>query len=81
MLGRSHLIMLSLCKNAELPEYLVEIPHVKSYPLLYRTEIMVLKLLAFGRRSTEKGPSAEHQVLTLHVVFMVNDKILLLGTY
>ena len=48
MLSGSNLVMLGFCKNAELPELLIEVFHESRNSGLDCSEIMVVKLLTLG---------------------------------
>jgi hypothetical protein len=53
-LARRDLVMASLCRDPEAPQLPVEIHHEREDPLADRSEILVLELLALGRRSAEE---------------------------
>ena len=81
MLSRCHLIMLCLCRNSKHPKLVINIIHIGSYSLSDRTEIMILKLLSLWWHCSKKSPSCIYQILSLQILFPVNNEILLLRTY
>ena len=80
VLRRCDLVMLGLGKHAELPELLVELLHKRRDTRLYRSVVMVVKLLTLGRLSAEERAPCIHYILAFCVNALVYEKILLLGT-
>ena len=78
MLGRSYLVMLSLCRYSKLPQLLVYLLHKSGDALTDRAEIMILQLLPFGRHRSEQGPSGVNQILSLQVFLLIHQEIFLL---
>ena len=81
MLCRRNLVMLCLCRNSEHPKFMIYIIHIGSYSLSDRTEVVVLKLLSFWRHCSKKSSSCIYQILSLQILFPVNNEILLLRAY
>ena len=67
MLGGSHLVMLCFCKNAQLPQFLIQVFHISFYTGINEAEIMIIHLLSFRRRRSEKRTSGKHQVRSFHI--------------
>ena len=80
MLRGRNLIMLGLCKDAELPELLVEILHISGYTGLDDTKIMVIHLLSLGRLRAKERASGVYEIFSFVIHFSVNKEIFLLGT-
>ena len=57
MLCGSHFVVLRLCQNAQLPQFLVQFFHIGRHAWLDRAEIVVIQFLALGRLGTEQGPA------------------------
>ena len=53
MLCRGHLVVLCLCRNAKLPEFLVDVLHVRTDALTNRSEIVIVHLLSLRRHCSE----------------------------
>ena len=81
MLSGSHLIVLGLCRNPQLPQFLVYILHEGSDSLPDYAEIVIVHLLSLGRHRAEQGASGINQILSLEVLFLINQEILLLWSY
>ena len=77
MLGRGYLIMLRLGKDAELPQFPVQIRHILSHPGLDGAEIVIVHLLPFWRLCAKQRTAAEDQVLTLIEHGTVDQKVFL----
>ena len=67
VLSGSDLVMLGLRQNTELPELLVELLHERRDARLYRSVIVVVKLLALGRLCSEKRSAGVHYILALFI--------------
>ena len=80
MLGRRHLVVLGLYRNAQSPKLLIHIPHKGGNSLSNDTIIMVIQLLALCRHSAEKSSSGINQIFSSKVFFPVYQEILLLRT-
>jgi hypothetical protein len=64
-LARSDLVVTGLRRDAEAPQLAIEIHHERQDPLADRAEVLVLELLALGRRSAEQGPAGEEKEVLL----------------
>ena len=53
MLRRGHLVVLCLCQYPKLPQFLIQLCHIGSYPGLYGPEVMVVQLLPLRRLCSE----------------------------
>jgi hypothetical protein len=78
-LARRHLVVASLGRDAQAPQLAIEIHHEGQDPLADRAEVLVLELLALGRRGAEQGPAGEDQVGSLLGQPPVDQEVLLLG--
>jgi hypothetical protein len=78
MLARCNLVVLRLCRDAELPELVVELLHELVHGRTYGAEVVLLELLALGRLAAEEGAAREDQVRTLLVVVLLDQEVLLL---
>ena len=81
VLGRSNLIMLGLGRNAELPQFLVQVMHVFGNSWFQNSEIMIFHLLPLRSRSADQRASADQKVFSLQVQLLVNQEIFLFRTY
>ena len=79
VLGRGYLVVLSLCQNAQLPQFLVQVGHVGGNSGLDNTKVMIVHLLTLGGLGAEQGTAGVNQILTLVIHFLGNQEILLLG--
>ena len=73
------LVVAGLGRDAEPPQLAVEIHHERQDPLADRAEVLVLELLALGRRGTEQGPAGQQQVGAVLGEPAVDEEVLLLG--
>ena len=80
VLSRCYLVVLCLGEDAELPELIVQVLHESSYAGLDYAEIVVVKLLTFGRLCTEQCAAGVLEVRTLLIHLCRNQEIFLLGT-
>ena len=78
-LGRCDLVVAGLGRDAEPPQFAIEIHHERQDPLADRAEVLVLELLALGRRRPEQGPPGQQQVRPLLGETAVDEEVLLLG--
>ncbi|CDC68125.1 unknown [Oscillibacter sp. CAG:155] len=76
-----HFVVLGLAEDAQGPEGLVQVLHVRGDPGLDGAEVVILQLLALGGLGAEQRPAAEAQVLPLLVELLIYQEILLLGTH
>ena len=81
MLRRRNLIMLCLCRHADLPQLLIDILHESRDSLAYRSKIMVIQLLPLRRHCAEQGTSCIDQILPLQKLLRIHQKIFLLRSY
>ena len=65
VLGRGRLVVLSLRRDAQLPQLDVQVAHVVAHALLDRAEVVILHLLALGRHRAKERAAGEDQVLAL----------------
>ena len=79
-LCRGDLVVARLGRDAEAPQLAVEIHHEGQDPLADRAEVLVLELLALGRRRAEQRAPGEQQVGPLLGEPAVDEEVLLLGT-
>ena len=77
MLSRSHLVVLGLGQDAQLPKLLIQILHVGGHPGLDRAKVVIIHLLSLGRPGAEKRASGEAQVPALLPQLGVHQEILL----
>ena len=77
VLRGSHLVVLGLGQNAQLPQLLVELLHVGGHPLLDVAEIVVVELLPLGGAGAEEGAPGVDEVGPLVVQLPVHQEILL----
>ena len=78
-LAGRHLVVAGLGRDAQAPQLAVEIHHEGEDPLADRAEVLVLELLALGRRGAEQGAAGEHEVGPLLGEAAVDEEVLLLG--
>ena len=81
MLSGSHLVMLGFGENPQLPQLLVQLLHIGSYPRLDGTEIVILQLLALGGTGPKESTSGKEKVLPLLINTLVNQEIFLLRSH
>ena len=77
MLCRSHLVVLGLCRDAKLPEFLVDISHERSNSLAEGSEVVIIQLLPLRRHRSEQGSACVDEILSLLECILVNQEILL----
>ena len=78
-LAGRHLIVARLRGNPQAPQLAVQIHHEREDPLADGTEVLILQLLALGRRGAKESAPGEHQVGTLGRQAAVDEEVLLLG--
>ena len=81
VLGGRNLIVFCFGENAELPQLFVEVTHIFGNSRLYGSEIMILKLLTFGRSGAEKSSAGENKILSLVIELLLYKEIFLFGAY
>ena len=80
MLSRCYLVMLCLGGYAHLPKLNIYIMHERSDTFSDNTKVMVIHLLTFGSRRTEKRSSCKYQIFPLQSLCLIHKEIFLLGT-
>ena len=70
--------MLRLGQDAELPQLLVQILHIRRDARTDGAEIMIVQLLTLGRLRAEERPAAQAQILALQIELLVDQEIFLL---
>ena len=80
VLSRSNLIVLSLCQNAELPEFFVQVLHESLNARFNHSEVVVFKFLTFRRFRAKQSAAGKNQVLALFPNILVNEEVFLLRT-
>ena len=80
MLSRSNFVVLCLCRNTELPEFLVEFVHVSRNSFLDVTEVVVFKFLTLWRLCTEKCSACDNEVFTFVIKGLVYEEVFLFST-
>ena len=78
MLRGRDLVVLRLGQDAELPQLLVQILHIRRDTRTDGAEIMVVQLLTLGRLRAEERPAAQAQILALQIELLVDQEIFLL---
>ena len=81
VLGGSHLVVLRLSQNAQLPQLLVQVGHIRRHAGLDGAEVVVVHLLPLGRLRAEQRAPAEHQILPLVEHGAIHKEVLLLGSH
>ena len=79
-LGGSDLVVACLGGNAEAPEVAVQIHHEREHAFADRSEVLVLQLLALGRRGAEERAAGQDDVGAQFSQATVDQEILLLGS-
>ena len=77
-LARRDLVVAGLGRDPEPPELAVEIHHERQDPLADRAEVLVVELLALGRRGAEQRSSGQDEVRPLLSEPPVDQEVLLL---
>ena len=81
VLCRSYLVMLRLCQDTQLPQFLVQILHKCRDSGFDNTKVVVIHFLPLGRLGTKQGPAGVDQILALLIQFFGYQEVFLLGTY
>ena len=81
VLRRSNLVVFRLGKNAELPQFFVEVLHICRYPRLNHTEVVVFHLLSLRRLGTEERSARKYEVLARIKHCLVYKEVFLFGAY
>ncbi len=80
-LGRSHFVMSSACRNPKLPQLQFDFRHEFQNARLDRTKIMIIELLMFRRRCSEKCASGLQQIRALQIEFLVDQEVFLFDSH
>ena len=80
MLRGSHLVVLGLGQDAQIPKRFVQILHVSGNTGLDGTVVVVVQFLTAGGLGAEQGAAGGTQVFALVVQLLVHQEVLLLGT-
>ena len=81
VLGGGGLVVLGLGKDAQLPQFLVQLGHEGLHTGLDRAEVVVVQLLSLGRLRAEEGAAGVDQVGAAVVHLRVDQEILLLRAH
>ena len=81
VLRRRHFIMLRLCQDSKLPQFVVQVFHIGQHARLDRSEIMILQLLALRRLCAVQRAARINQIFSFLADVLVNQEIFLLGAY
>ena len=76
----SNLVMLGFGEHSDLPELIVKLLHKGGDSRLYRSEVMIVELLSFGRTGSEKGAPGVYKVGTAVKKLLVHKEVFLLRT-
>ena len=71
--------MLGLGGNADFPQLVVHVGHVRRDALGDLSEVVILEFLALGGQGAEYGTAGELEVLALGEIFLVHQEVFLLG--
>ena len=78
MLARSNLIVLGLCRDAQLPELVIKLFHEVVDGWTNGTKVVLVKLLTFAWFATKEGTTTQNKVRTLLKVFLFDKEVFLL---
>ena len=81
MLCRGDFVMLCLCQNTQLPEFLIEFFHISGNPWLDHSEIMIVHLLSLRRLRAKKSTSRKSKIPPLFIHFFRDKEIFLFRSY
>ena len=73
--------MFRLGQDPQLPQFFIQIRHVRRHPRLDHAEIVIVHLLTLGRLGTEQCTAGIDQILPLLIQFPGNQEILLLRAH
>ena len=79
MLRGGNLVVLGFGVDAQLPELLVELLHIRRDARADGAEVVVVQLLALGRLCTEERAAAHAKILALQIQRLVDQEVFLLG--
>ena len=80
MLARSNLIVLGLCRDAQLPELVIKLFHEVVDGWTNGTKVVLVKLLTFAWFATKEGTTTQNKVRALLKIFLFDKEVLLLRT-
>ena len=80
VLARRHLVVARLDRDAELEQLTLDLEHEAHHAVRDRAEVVVVELLAFGRRRAKQRTAGVEQVGPREIEVAVDEKVLLLGT-
>ena len=78
MLARSNLIVLGLCRDAQLPELVIKLFHEVVDGWTNGAKVVLVKLLALAWLTTKEGTTTQNKVRTLLKIFLFDKEVLLL---
>ena len=78
MLARSNLIVLGLCRDAQLPELVVKLFHEVVDGWTNGTKVVFIKLLSLAWLTTKEGTTTQNKVRALLKVFLFDKEVFLL---
>ncbi len=78
MLAGSHFVMLCLGRNSQFPQFPVQLMHICRNPCAEISEIVIVHLLTFRCRCSEKSSSGKDQILSLLVILKIDKEVFLL---
>ena len=70
--------MLRLDRNAQTPEFFIQIPHEFGNPFSNDPVVMIIQLLPFCRHTPEERSAGIDDIFSLQILLPVNQKVLLL---
>ena len=80
MLARSNLIVLGLCRDAQLPELVIKLFHEVVDGWTNGAKVVLIKLLALAWLTTKEGTTTQNKVRTLLKIFLFDKEVFLLWT-
>ena len=78
VLARCYLVMLSLCRNTQLPELIIKLFHKVIDGWTNGAKVVLVKLLTFAWFATKEGTTTQNKVRALLKVFLFDKEVLLL---
>ena len=80
MLARSNLIVLGLCRDAQLPELVIKLLHKVVDGWTNGAKVVLVKLLTFAWFATKEGTTTQNKVRALLKIFLFDKEVFLLWT-
>ena len=77
----SHLVVLCLGQDSQLPEFFIEFLHICLDAGFDGAEVVVLQFLALGSGCSEEGPACVDQVFSFLIILFIYQEIFLLRAY